>query len=385
MRTIATLLGVLLLAAIFSLCLTLRPPQIEADLLTKSQQLLASHQASWASIDIDGRDLTLSGIAPSEEARETTLQQLAEISGVRVVTYSETDEPDSKSDKATPNASQSASVSEAIQTIDEPGDTAELAAPPETLEVKPVTLPNIRAHYDGHNIEISGEVQGQASITKLTDYLNAIPGITQVNSDLSINPNITEDTSTEVLAAIDALTQLDAGDLEINHNQIALSGTSSHPETPNQNLETTLSNAIEKGYQVTANISAADHADTQEATCQQRFNQLLASSKILFKNGSSRILNASNPLLSKLTQAASDCPEVSITIAGYTDNTGSDRINRQLSMDRADAVKQYLIDHGIKPSRLSAQGRGSNNPIADNHTADGRAQNRRIEFIIGGN
>jgi outer membrane protein OmpA-like peptidoglycan-associated protein len=71
---------------------------------------------------------------------------------------------------------------------------------------------------------------------------------------------------------------------------------------------------------------------------------------------------------------------VRLQIEGHTDNAGPAEQNRTLSQQRADAVRQYMIDKGIDGSRLTAVGFGPDKPVADNKTPDGRAKNRRVEF-----
>ena len=75
-------------------------------------------------------------------------------------------------------------------------------------------------------------------------------------------------------------------------------------------------------------------------------------------------------------------PGWSIAIEGHTDNIGSDASNLDLSKRRAASVMQYLIDHGIDASRLTSEGYGMTQPIADNKSAKGREQNRRVEMKI---
>jgi outer membrane protein OmpA-like peptidoglycan-associated protein len=69
-----------------------------------------------------------------------------------------------------------------------------------------------------------------------------------------------------------------------------------------------------------------------------------------------------------------------VEIAGHTDSLGDPQQNRQISQQRAEAVKKFLVDHGILGERLRAQGYGAAQPIAGNDTPDGRAKNRRVEF-----
>lgn len=75
-------------------------------------------------------------------------------------------------------------------------------------------------------------------------------------------------------------------------------------------------------------------------------------------------------------------PDVKIRLDGYTDNSGSDKTNQPLSVKRAEAAMQYIVSRGIDDSRISAEGHGAANPIADNKQAEGRAQNRRVEITV---
>lgn len=72
----------------------------------------------------------------------------------------------------------------------------------------------------------------------------------------------------------------------------------------------------------------------------------------------------------------------SIDLVGHTDSIGSDAYNQRLSERRADAVKTYLIEKGVNPALITAKGMGERQPIASNKTAEGRAQNRRVEITV---
>jgi outer membrane protein OmpA-like peptidoglycan-associated protein len=75
-------------------------------------------------------------------------------------------------------------------------------------------------------------------------------------------------------------------------------------------------------------------------------------------------------------------PNVKIKIGGYTDNTGDSAANLKLSQDRADNVKAELIQLGVAPNRVEAQGYGEEHPVADNSTEEGRQKNRRISMRV---
>ena len=78
-------------------------------------------------------------------------------------------------------------------------------------------------------------------------------------------------------------------------------------------------------------------------------------------------------------------PQTNILIVGHTDNTGGDAHNMDLSVQRAAAVKSYITANNVAASRLTIQGKGESEPIADNTTVDGRSQNRRVEVAIVAN
>ena len=75
-------------------------------------------------------------------------------------------------------------------------------------------------------------------------------------------------------------------------------------------------------------------------------------------------------------------PEIRIRITGHTDNVGSDRFNQSLSEQRANSVRSELIKLGIDANRIEAEGKGKTEPVATNETDEGRALNRRVEFMI---
>jgi peptidoglycan-binding protein ArfA len=86
-----------------------------------------------------------------------------------------------------------------------------------------------------------------------------------------------------------------------------------------------------------------------------------------------------------LTQVADElkaCPSAHATINGYTDNSGTESVNRPLSNQRAQTVENFLTAHGVAGDHLVVKGVGTANPVATNDTADGRAENRRVEIVV---
>jgi OOP family OmpA-OmpF porin len=96
----------------------------------------------------------------------------------------------------------------------------------------------------------------------------------------------------------------------------------------------------------------------------------------------SNLLPESYPVLNRAVKLLNDKPDIKVEIEGYTDYIGTEAYNQELSLDRAQTVKAYLVSKGIASSRLTTVGYGKNNPVANNDTEEGRAMNRRIVFRI---
>jgi outer membrane protein OmpA-like peptidoglycan-associated protein len=102
----------------------------------------------------------------------------------------------------------------------------------------------------------------------------------------------------------------------------------------------------------------------------------------LFATGKSELKSGATVNLDRLTAFMNEYPKRTASIEGFTDSMGSDEMNQSLSQRRADAVKGYLVGQGVSSARLSSSGRGENSPVADNESAAGRQQNRRVEVVI---
>jgi outer membrane protein OmpA-like peptidoglycan-associated protein len=101
-----------------------------------------------------------------------------------------------------------------------------------------------------------------------------------------------------------------------------------------------------------------------------------------FASDSAQLNPKLHPALNELATSLMQNPTETVQIVGYTDSTGGDAVNQPLSQNRAQSVESYLVSRGVQPQRISTQGMGAQNPVASNETAEGRAQNRRVEIFV---
>lgn len=125
-------------------------------------------------------------------------------------------------------------------------------------------------------------------------------------------------------------------------------------------------------------------AGTGAVVSQTADNQLKLSipNDVSFATGRYDIQPRLMPVLDQFAQGLTQQPSMEVRIVGHTDNTGSDAVNQALSVQRAQSARDYLVSRGVAASRITIDGRGSREPIADNSTEAGRARNRRIDIYL---
>ena len=181
--------------------------------------------------------------------------------------------------------------------------------------------------------------------------------------------------------ALGALSRLSTGTLVVSDREVKLSGDAFYDAAAAQ-IRAGLKD-FPQGWQFKADISVKPASAPVDGTvCQQLFSGLLAKGKIRFDSGRATIDPDSAGLLDRLIETALRCPSANIEIAGHTDADGEDGFNQALSEKRAQAVADFLVKAGLPAERFTAMGYGSTQPVAGNDTYEGKAQNRRIDFVV---
>ena len=134
-----------------------------------------------------------------------------------------------------------------------------------------------------------------------------------------------------------------------------------------------------------AAAEATSVAKTAQAarSCTDAVTRAVASRRLQYVSGSAELTGDSQAILADIAKTVQSCPQgLVLHVEGYTDNQGSDAANLVLSNSRAETAAFALTDLGLPQSAVRAEGLGAKDPIADNTTADGRAQNRRVDFVL---
>ena len=139
-----------------------------------------------------------------------------------------------------------------------------------------------------------------------------------------------------------------------------------------------------------ANIRDMNTQDaTQGITVHETADSVIiaVASDVLFEFDSAELSDKAQDTLAEVAKKLNKTPNQAVKVIGHTDARGSDAYNQKLSLNRAKSVVKYLAQNGIKASRMQAIGRGESEPVAPNEikgadNPDGRAQNRRVEFIL---
>ena len=140
---------------------------------------------------------------------------------------------------------------------------------------------------------------------------------------------------------------------------------------------------------------SAEHANEVRERLRSQLNSVLATSEsarglivnmsdVLFDTAKYTLKPGTQISLAKVSGILQAYPGLKLQVEGYTDSVGSDDYNQKLSENRADAVRDFLVGQGVQTDNISATGYGKAKPVADNATAQGRAQNRRVQLVVSG-
>ena len=333
-RLVTLVIGLALLWALFEYGARTAAPVIQADVQERTETAAAAAGLDDVIVSTDGRDVSLSGTVSSDAqvgfARDTAIA----VRGVRIV--------NNEVMVAEPYHTQFCKDSSILLTGDVSDADAEMAFPERAADI---------FRY------------------------------WQVEEDLDIRPESPEGFRRFMDQALIELGQLDEGCITLTDRSLSIRG-SMRSERAVGLMKARMAALSDLDFEVTYDIALPELSD-EARTCQEEANRRVAPGEtVLFEFDSDVVHVEGRQLLDEVVEISKLCPDVAVEVSGHTDAVGDKDYNIGLSERRADAVVSYLTGAGIDAGRLSAVGLGFSQPIADNSTEEGRAQNRRIEFRV---
>ena len=268
------------------------------------------------------------------------------------------------------------SVAAALRTLPEGFTVAtnELKAPPYIFQANkdPVAT----------TLTLSGYVPDNAVHASLVDAAGRKFVYERVVDNLKSSIGAPRDFANAVTRALGSLSRLSTGTLVVSEREVRLSGDALYEVAANE-IRENLPRELPRGWTTKIEISVKPPASPVDSSvCQDLFKNLLGTARIRFQTNSAAIDPDSTALIDQLAETAQRCPTTTIEIAGHSDGDGNEASNQALSAKRAQAVVDRLVRIGLPGERFIATGYGASQPLAANDTDDGKAQNRRIEFLV---
>ena len=252
----------------------------------------------------------------------------------------------------------------------------DLAAVANQLRVVTLSPPSFLAELtDGGTIRLQGVMPDQAAVDQLVSAATAVHGSDNVVNELAVGEVASPgyiDALSGVFGVIDGL---NPWRLSLEDGSVAVSGLAVSEVALDGSLEALSTVLGAAGLDVDSSLEVDPSAVATVLT------ELLEGTAT-FEVGSAQLSTDATELLDRAIEILGENPTTRLTVEGHTDDVGSAEDNLALSEQRAQAVVDYLIAGGIAADRLTAIGYGESRPIADNSTAEGRAENRRIEFVV---
>jgi OOP family OmpA-OmpF porin len=255
------------------------------------------------------------------------------------------------------------------------GQTGEIVVPDFTATVSP----------EG-SVQLRGLLPSNVTKTAVETYAKSLFGHGDVYVQTRLDNNLPDGWSIRVLGGLEALAQLHHGALIVEPEQITVRGVTGN-ETAAGEISRILSVRVgaKQVFKINADFDeklAPKNTVVTPESCEQDINAILTEYKIQFDPGKVAIKGESKSVVGKVADVLRTCPKVKFEIQGHTDSSGSEELNLNLSQSRAEAVLSALLTRRVLTSGLTAKGYGSDDPIADNGTEEGRETNRRILFKL---
>lgn len=241
---------------------------------------------------------------------------------------------------------------------------------------------------NGDSVTVTGDLPDDSAKATLLKVLNDAlgPGVNIVD-EIRIDPAVDALDFAKARPVFSDSASIADFAVTVSSDTVTLAGTAASPNQKNtvaadakriwSNLNIVDSLAVSVPTASPSPTAAASCANLQSAI------NTLTEGALTFESNLGSLTTSDEQVLTRVADKLKACPNAHATINGYADSTGNASLNVPLSDERAQIVAGFLEAHGVPADRLSTTGFGSANPVAPNGTDDGRAQNRRVEIVIG--
>ncbi|MGJ8544220.1 MAG: OmpA family protein [Sulfitobacter sp.] len=235
-------------------------------------------------------------------------------------------------------------------------------------------------------VQLRGRVSGEPLRELADSFAKARFGVDKVYTATRVVDDLPDDWPTRVLAALEALGELNNGSATVTPDNLAIAGNTGNPDASAQ-ISALLGGKLGEGKAYDVDVVYREKLDPvlglpTDEECVAQIGEVLKRGKITFEPGSATIDAAALGTMDEIAEILKTCAEIQLEIQGYTDSQGREEMNLALSQSRAESVLNELRARRVRTATYKATGFGEESPIASNKTEDGREANRRIEFRL---
>lgn len=395
LATITLLISLPLLALV--LAFEWRP--IEHHLAQASQTVLKNAGLQWPTVTTHnrGRDVLVLGDAPNHLAVEQALALVRSVEGVRAAKFAGT--------TRTASAMLSSVASSSQDTAGELTDPAKIAPTTHAVELRQATL---TASLNADTLTLTGELTDSDAVTTMVAAARQLFGENKVLNQILLQSSLLVDDAhneptldTRSLADIPAILKVlkntpfvaaefaqEPSGFILEGQALTLTGiVAAHADRQTywQNVAALTNGEVHNRVAVldpSGRPPLENIVLVEPEICAQEIKDEVEAATINFEVEEAIIKPDSYALLSTIENALNSCPDAYFEIVGHADDTGNVAFNERLSAERARAVQDYLVALGINSANLTTAGKGSSEPLISDSSAQARAKNRRVEFVL---
>lgn len=249
----------------------------------------------------------------------------------------------------------------------------ELLPVSEKMTVATLPEPTFEASGEEEVVTLTGVMPDQDTVDTIVEAAERLHANSVVVDRLDVGDVSGPAWLDAIGGLLDVVTRLDPWKITITEGTVTISGLALDQEL--------VAGVGLLAEEVAGDLTVTTNVEVDPAAVATQLTQLLEGNATFESNGV-ELSSDGRALLDSAIAILNANPSAVLIVEGHTDDQGDEAENKVLSQRRAEAVVAYLVAGGIDPARLTAVGYGEENPIADNSTEEGRAQNRRIEFVI---